>query len=84
MFPVIAEVVTAKQGDPRRAVEAAGPVDVVQVGAVPHGSVGEKRANEKKLQGTQQRGENAVEPYIGEGKWVSPGGDHPEGEPQES
>jgi hypothetical protein len=67
VFPVVAEVVAAQQGDPRGAVEAAGLVARLQFGRQLSLSMGNERAHEKQLKGTQEGGEDAVERHIGEG-----------------
>jgi hypothetical protein len=74
VFPVVAEVVTAEQGEPRRAVEAAGLVGfeglvgfVGFVGPSMGRSMGNERAHHKQLEGTEESREDAVKPHIGEG-----------------
>jgi hypothetical protein len=82
VFPVIAKVVAAEQGDPGGAVETAGPVALLQFGRYSNIPMGNVCADKKELQGTQQGGESAVEGHIGEGTGGDPSGQSPDGAPQ--
>lgn len=64
VFPVVAEVVTTQKGKPGWQCEAAGLVQSTGLGRVLEFTVGQEGADQKQLQGTQQRGEGAVEHNI--------------------